>query len=61
METRSQFDAPARAGRLIPVGIGRLVLAFAAALLAGALYLIAARGEALLLDLSAFSQRLFCF
>jgi hypothetical protein len=31
------------------------------ALLAGAVYLVAVRGEALLLDLSALSQRVFCF
>jgi len=30
-------------------------------LLAGAIYLLAVRGEALMLDLAAFSQRLFCF
>ncbi|NJO23819.1 MAG: hypothetical protein HC868_13950 [Sphingomonadales bacterium] len=29
--------------------------------LAGALYLIAVRGQALLVDLSALSQRIFCF
>jgi len=29
--------------------------------LAGAAYLLAVRGEALILDLAAFSQRLFCF
>jgi hypothetical protein len=31
------------------------------ALLAGAAYLLAVRGEALILDLAAVSQRLFCF
>jgi hypothetical protein len=30
-------------------------------LFAGALYLIAVRGQALLVDLSALSQRIFCF
>jgi len=30
-------------------------------LLAGAAYLLAVRGEALILDLAAFSQRIFCF
>jgi len=29
--------------------------------LAGALYLVTVRGEALLLDLSALGQRIFCF
>jgi hypothetical protein len=32
-----------------------------AALFAGALYLLSVRGEALLLDLSALGQRIFCF
>ena len=31
------------------------------ALLAGAAYLLTVRGEALILDLAAVSQRLFCF
>jgi len=31
------------------------------ALLAGAAYLLAVRGEALILDLAAVSQRIFCF
>jgi len=30
-------------------------------LLAGAAYLLAVRGEALILDLAAVSQRIFCF
>ena len=39
----------------------RLLVGVLAAVLAGAAYLIAVRGEALLLDLAAFSQRIFCF
>jgi len=31
------------------------------ALLVGAAYLLAVRGEALILDLAAVSQRIFCF
>ena len=45
----------------MPAGVRRALLAGVGLLLAGALYLIAVRGEALLLDLSAFSQRVFCF
>ena len=49
------------AGRpLMPAGVRRALLAGVGLLLAGALYLVAVRGEALLLDLSAFSQRVFC-
>ena len=49
-------------GRSMPAGVRLAVLAGVGLLLClGALYLIAVRGEALLLDLSAFSQRVFCF
>jgi len=37
------------------------VLGAVGVLITGALYLIAVRGEALLFDLSALSQRIFCF
>jgi hypothetical protein len=45
----------------MPPGVRRVLFAAVGILLAGALYLIAVRGEALLADLSAFSQRIFCF
>jgi hypothetical protein len=55
-------NAARDAGRsLMPAGVRRALLAGVGLLLAGALYLVAVRGEALLLDLSAFSQRVFCF
>jgi hypothetical protein len=42
--------------------LARLALATGlGCLLAGAAYLLAVRGEALILDLAAFSQRIFCF
>jgi len=41
----------------VRLGVSLLV----AVLMAGALYLISVRGTALLLDLSALSQRIFCF
>jgi hypothetical protein len=47
-------------GRM-PTGLRALLMGVLAAVLAGAAYLIAVRGEALLLDLAAFSQRIFCF
>jgi hypothetical protein len=37
------------------------LLAVLGALLVGAAYLLAVRGEALILDLGAVSQRIFCF
>ena len=60
---QSDTESVAReAGRpLLPAGVRRVLLAGVGLLLAGALYLVAVRGEALLLDLSAFSQRVFCF
>ncbi len=45
----------------MPGAVRWLVLGTAGVALAGALYLISVRGEALLLDLSALSQRMFCF
>jgi hypothetical protein len=45
----------------MPPAVRMVVLAAVALLLAGAVYLIAVRGEALLADLSAISQRVFCF
>jgi hypothetical protein len=45
----------------MPAGLRYALAAVVALLLAGALYLIAVRGEALLADLSALSQRILCF
>jgi hypothetical protein len=44
----------------MPAGVRWALLGVLGALIAGALYLIAVRGEALLVDLSALS-RIFCF
>jgi hypothetical protein len=53
----------AETGRqVMPAGVRRGLLTGLAVVLAGALYLIAVRGEALLADLSSLSQRiLLCF
>jgi xanthine/uracil/vitamin C permease (AzgA family) len=48
---RERMPAPLRLAVLGGVGV----------VLAGALFLIAVRGEALLVDLSSLSQRIFCF
>jgi hypothetical protein len=45
----------------MPAGVRRALLAVVGLVFAGALYLIAVRGEALLVDLSGLSQRIFCF
>jgi len=45
----------------MPRGVRRLLVVLLAVLLAGAAYLLAVRGEVLILDLAALSQRLFCF
>jgi hypothetical protein len=61
MQTQSEIGAREGGRSLMPAGVRRALLAGVGLLLAGALYLVAVRGEALLLDLSAFSQRVFCF
>ena len=61
MQTETELGARAVGRQLLPTGVRRGLLAALGLLLAGALYLVAVRGEALLLDLSALSQRMFCF
>jgi hypothetical protein len=55
--TRGATDAAHTAARGPRFAIAGGVVA----LLAGALYLMAVRGEAVLLDLSAFAGRVWCF
>jgi hypothetical protein len=45
----------------MPAGLRYAVFGAVGLLLTGALYLIAVRGEALLVDLAALSGRIFCF
>jgi hypothetical protein len=65
MAQQSQTAArPARQRALterMPRALRTALLAVLGALLAGAAYLLAVRGEALMLDLAAVSQRIFCF
>jgi hypothetical protein len=61
MDTRMQQHEARPARQATPAVVRGALIAFVAALLAGALYLISVRGEALLLDLSTLSQRVFCF
>jgi hypothetical protein len=61
MQTRTELDRREVGRQLLPGPVRRVLLAALGLLLAGAIYLVAVRGEALLLDLTAFSQRVFCF
>jgi hypothetical protein len=60
MATQAHIRDTQAAGDRMPAGVRWALLAVVGALLAGALYLIAVRGEALLVDLSTLS-RIFCF
>lgn len=60
METHSQPEHSA-GPQAMPAAVRWTVLATLGLLVAGGLYLVSVRGEALLLDLSALSQRIFCF
>jgi hypothetical protein len=59
METQSDLGERGAARQLLPGGVRRALFAVLGIVLAGALYLFAVRGEALLLDLAAL--RAFCF
>jgi hypothetical protein len=59
MEMRAGIDE--RKAAPMPGGLRWGLMAALAVAFAGALFLIATRGEALLLDLSALGQRVFCF
>ena len=59
METRAE-QGERKAARM-PGGLRWGLIAAFGLLVAGALYLISVRGEALLLDLSTFGARVFCF
>jgi hypothetical protein len=61
MATRTELEQRTTERQAMPAAVRWLVLGTAGLVLAGALYLISVRGEALLLDLSALSQRMFCF
>ena len=61
METQSHTELERDAARQsMPATVRWTMLAAAGLLLAGALYLVSVRGEALLLDLAALG-RIFCF
>ena len=61
MDTHSHTELEGEAARQsMPGAVRWAVLAVLGLVLAGALYLVSVRGEALLLDLSALG-RIFCF
>ncbi len=60
MDTHS-YPAREAARQSMPAAARWVVLAAVGLVFAGALYLVSVRGEALLLDLSALGQRIFCF
>ena len=60
-DPRAAHQAPAQASERMPRAV-RLGLTLAlGGLMAGAVYLVAVRGEALLVDLAALGERLWCF
>jgi hypothetical protein len=61
MATQTEPGVHEAARQPMPVRLRWALLAGLGLVLLGALYLVSVRGEALLLDLSAFSQRMFCF
>ena len=60
MQTRADIDQRKAAAPRMPSGLRRGLLAALGLVFAGALYLIAVRGEALLVDLAAIG-RAICF
>jgi hypothetical protein len=52
---------PASSDARMPRGVRIALIGVLAALFSGAIYLIAVRGEALLVDLAALGNRLWCF
>ena len=61
MATQGHIQEAGAGREKMPVAVRAALFVALGATLAGALYLIAVRGEALLVDLSALSQRIFCF
>ena len=60
MQTQAQLGGKEAGRQLMPVGVRRALLAVLGLVLAGALYLVAVRGIAILLDLSSGIAGLLC-
>ncbi len=54
-------EAPARASDRMPRGVRLGLVLVLGGLVTSAVYLMAVRGEALLVDLAALGERLWCF
>jgi hypothetical protein len=61
MASQSQVHKADTARDRMPAAVRPALFGVIGLVFAGALYLIAVRGQALLVDLSALSQRIFCF
>ena len=61
MASQSQMRETDAARDRMPAAVRFAVFGVVGLVFAGALYLIAVRGQALLVDLSALSERIFCF
>ena len=61
MNAQTHIDERKGGRTVMPGPLRASLFAALAVVMVGALYLISVRGEALLLDLSALSGRIFCF
>lgn len=61
MASQSQMHEADTTRDRMPASVRLAVFGVVGLVFAGALYLLAVRGQALLVDLSALSQRIFCF
>lgn len=61
MSAQSQPGQTDKRQETMPAPVRRAVLAGVGLVMVAALYLIAVRGDALLVDLSALGQRIWCF
>ena len=61
MALQEHIEITKREREGMPARLRYTVLGAVGLLVAGALYLIAVRGEALLVDIAALSGRIFCF
>jgi hypothetical protein len=61
MASQSQMHEAGPGRDKMPAAVRLAVFGVVGLVFVGALYLISVRGQALLVDLSALSQRIFCF
>ncbi len=61
VETHATHGAEARSSERMPRAVRFGLVMALGGLMTGAIYLLAVRGEALLVDLAALGERLWCF